>query len=52
VADFDMIYLLAGAALIAIIVIGAWQIRGRRRVRLAPRSAVSEAEEARRKIQQ
>jgi hypothetical protein len=50
VADFDIIYLLAGAALAAVIALGAWQIRGRRRVRQDPHSGLTEVEEARRKI--
>jgi hypothetical protein len=49
VADFDTVYLLAGAVLIAVIALGVWHIRGRRNVRQDRHSGLTEVEEARRK---
>ena len=45
--DYDLIYLIAGALLVAVVVLGAMQIRRKPR---DPHSGLTEVEEARRKM--
>ena len=49
-SEFDIVYLLAGVLLVLVVALGLWQIRGRRSVRRDRYSALTEVEEARRKM--